>query len=283
METALQYKSMRYIRELADAGQPQEIGAVRLQDGGVMGNKLEVVAAVAESFRRQHNQGQHGLSETTRRMVQALPRVFTEEQSEAIHRSGVTLGEQTEVVRALKRKNSPGVDQLVAEAYQNLGAPELDRLASWITGVLRTGKPPVELGGEVMPLYKKGDHLRPENWRPTCSPITEAKLVWMVVVGNIQRRLYAAGLVPDNMLGSVTGRSTQKARFLYDMYPDDEGLEVHCVRGRGGGVPQHASQRQRRGVEAVGAPIRRLRRRVSAHWKMDRCHGEGLYGVGDPR
>ena len=50
---------------------------MRLQDGGVTGNKREVLEEVAKSFREHHNQGQQGLSETTRRMVRALPRVFT--------------------------------------------------------------------------------------------------------------------------------------------------------------------------------------------------------------
>ena len=45
--------------------------------------------------------------------------------------------------------------------------------------------------------YKKGDHLRPGNWRPICCAVTEAKLVWMVIFRRIQRRLYAAGVIPD--------------------------------------------------------------------------------------
>ena len=124
MERAVPYKSLRYIRQLAKAGQPQEIRAVRLQDGRVTGKKQEVLEEVAESFQGQHNQDQQGLSETTLRMVGALPRVFNAEQSEAIRRRKETLGEMKEAVQALKRKKSPGVDQLVAEAYQNLGAPQ---------------------------------------------------------------------------------------------------------------------------------------------------------------
>ena len=110
MEGAVPYKSLRYIWEVAEAGQPLEIRAVRLQDGRVTGNKWEVLEEVAQSLRRQHNQGQQGLSGTTQRMVQALPRVFTAEQSEARQRSRVTLGEKKEAVRALKRRKSPGVD-----------------------------------------------------------------------------------------------------------------------------------------------------------------------------
>ena len=129
-------------------------------------------------------------------------------------------------MKALKGKKSPGVDQLVAEVHQHLGAPELDGLAGRVTEVLRTGEPPKEWGGKVRPLYKKGDHLRPGNWRPICCAVTEAKLVWMVIFGKIQRRLYAAGVIPDNMWGSVPGRSTQEASFLYDMYLNDEDLEA---------------------------------------------------------
>ena len=118
------------------------------------------------------------------------------------------------------------MDQLVAEAYQNLEAQELDGVADSLTEVLRTGKPPAEWAGKVWPLYKKGDHLKPGNWWPICCAVTEAKLVWMVVLERIQRRLYAAGIIPDNMWGSVPGRSTQEASFLYDMYLDDEDLEA---------------------------------------------------------
>ena len=152
--------------------------------------------------------------------------MFTAEQSEDIHRSRVTLGERKEAVQALKRKKSPGVDQLVAEAYQHLGAPELDGLVGSVTEVLRTGEPPAEWGNKVRPLYKKGDHLRPGNWRPICCAVTEAKLVWIVIFGRIQRRLHAAGVIRDTMWGSVPGRSTQEASFLYDMYLDDEDLEA---------------------------------------------------------
>ena len=144
MERVVPYKSLRYIWELAEAGRPQEIRAVRLQDGRNTSNKQEVLEEVAQNLRRQHNQGQQELSWTTLRMVQALARVFTAEQSEAIHRSRVTHGEKKEAVRVRKRKKSQGMDQLVAEAYQHLEAPELDRLADRVTEVLRTGKPLAE-------------------------------------------------------------------------------------------------------------------------------------------
>ena len=114
----------------------------------------------------------------------------------------------------------------MVEAYQHLEAPELGGLAGRVTEVLRTGEPPAECGGKVLPLYKKGNHLRRGNWRPICCAVGKAKLVWMVIFGRIQRRLYAAGVIPDNMWGSVQGRSTQEASFLYDMYLDVEDVEA---------------------------------------------------------
>ena len=257
MERAVPYMSLRYIRELAEAGRPQEIRAVRLQDGRVTSNKRAVLEEVEQSFRRLHNQGQHGLSGTTRRMVQELPRVFTAEQSEAIHCSRVTLGEIQEAVRALKRKKSPGVDQLVAEAYQNREAPELDGPAGRVTEVLCTGKPSAGWGGKVRPFHKKGNHLRPGNWRPVCCAVTEGKLVWMVIFGRIQQRLYAAGVIPDNMWGSVLGRFTQEASFLYDMYLDDEELEALMasvdVKGAFPNTPHRLIEEGSRTVTSLGS------------------------------
>ena len=77
----------------------------------------------------------------------------------------------------------------------------------------------------MRPLYKKGDHLRPGNWTTICCAVTEAKLVGMVVLGRIQRRLYAAGVIPDNMWGSVPGRSTEEASFLYDKHLSSRRFE----------------------------------------------------------
>ena len=57
MERGVPYKALRYIRELAEAEQPEEISAVRLQYGRVMGNKREVLEEVAERFQRRHTKG----------------------------------------------------------------------------------------------------------------------------------------------------------------------------------------------------------------------------------
>ena len=64
MEGAVPYKSLRYIREVAQAERPQEIRAGRLQDGTVTGNKRKVLEEVPQSFSRQHNRGSRGSEES---------------------------------------------------------------------------------------------------------------------------------------------------------------------------------------------------------------------------
>ena len=49
--------------------------AIRAPDSKVIGNRREVVAAVAESFRTRHNTAQEGPSETAGKIVR--PQVFT--------------------------------------------------------------------------------------------------------------------------------------------------------------------------------------------------------------
>ena len=79
-----------------------------------------------------------------------------------------------------------------------------------------------------------------------------AKLVWMVVFGRIQWRLYAAGVIPDNMWGSVPGRSTQEASFSYDMYLVDEDLEAFIASVDVKGVFPNM---QHRLIEEVWRPL----------------------------
>ena len=159
--------------------------------------------------------------------------------------------------------------------------------------------PPVEWTGKVRPLYKKGDHLRPENWRPVCCTVTEAKGMWMptwmVVFGRIQRTLYAAGTVPDNMWGSSPGRSTQEASFLHDMYLDDGDLEAFMapvdVKGAFPNTPHRLIEEAWRQLgltygHFVGEYLRTRRYTVAAgfhrsggHIPVHACHAMDSAGV----
>ena len=79
----------------------------------------------------------------------------------------------------------------------------------------------------------------------------------IVVFGRIPQRLYAAGVIPDKMWGSVPGWSTQKASFLYDMYLNNEDLEAFMASvDVKGSVSQHTAQAHRGGMAATGAPVR---------------------------
>ena len=136
----------------------------------------------------------------------------------------------------------------------------------------------------VRPLYKKGDHLRPGNWRPICCAVTEAKLVWMVIFGRIQRQLYAAGVIPDNMWGSLPGRSTQEASFLYDMWLHDEDLEAFMasvdVKGAFSNTPHRLIEEVWRQLglpygDFVGKYLRSRRYTVATEPQVAVCHRAG--------
>ena len=60
MEGAVPYKPLRYIRELAEAGKPQEIRAVRLRVGRVMGNKRGVLEKLAVELQEAAQPGAEG-------------------------------------------------------------------------------------------------------------------------------------------------------------------------------------------------------------------------------
>ena len=111
LERVVPCQSLRYIRELAKAGQ--------LQGRGDFGGST---TKGSRDWARPHR-GRSGRCGTSSQRSKA-----------------------TEAVWALRRKKSSGADQPVGEAYHNLHAPELDGLEGRVTEVLHTGKPPVVLG-----------------------------------------------------------------------------------------------------------------------------------------
>ena len=83
----------------------------------------------------------------------------------------------------------PGVDDLLAEAYQRLTLPVKRRLAARLWDIVTGATPiPPEWANLVNPLYKKGDWAQPGNWRPIVCATTEVKLVWTLIRGRIARR-----------------------------------------------------------------------------------------------
>ena len=106
----------------------------------------------------------------------------------------------------------------------------------------------------------------------------------MVIFGRIQRRLYAAGVIPDNMWGSVPGRSIQEASFLYDMYLDDEDLEAFMaavdVKGAFPNTPHSLIEEVWR---QLGLPYGDVVEKYLRSWRYTVATGKGVYRVGNPR
>ena len=104
MERAVPYKSLRYIRELAEAKKPQEIRAVRLQDGRVLGNIREVLEESgtelqeaaqpgAAGAQRDHAENDKGVAEGVH---SGTKRGHTPLQGDAAGNKGGSAGSQEE-------------------------------------------------------------------------------------------------------------------------------------------------------------------------------------------
>ena len=104
MEGVVPYESLRYIRELAEAEKPQEIQAVRLQDGRVRGNKqggvggsgtklLEAAQSGAAGAQQDRAENSKGVAESVH---SGAERGHTPQQGDAGVNKGGSAGSQEE-------------------------------------------------------------------------------------------------------------------------------------------------------------------------------------------
>ena len=115
-----------------------------------------------------------------------MPRVFNREQRHAIEQDPFSISVLQRALDRLKKGVVPGVDGLLAEAYQRLPQSVKRRLAAppWDI-VMGTTPIPPEGANLVQPLHKKGDWALPGNRRPIVCATTEVKLVWTFILGRI--------------------------------------------------------------------------------------------------
>ena len=122
----------------------------------------------------------------------------------------------------------PGVDGLLAEAYQRLTLPVKRRLAARLWDIVTGATPiPPEWANLVHPLYEKGDWAQPGNWRPIVCATTEVKLVWTLILGRIAPAVFAH--VPASMWGAMAGIFLQDTAL--DMNPYEMIIASLDVQG----------------------------------------------------
>ena len=132
-----------------------------------------------------------------------------------MHRTSFTIRELDEVLYKRQPAKTPGVDGLPAKLYRRLPLNLKRHLAARPsdTAIAKTDVPP-DWANLVHPLYKKGDWVNPENWRPIVCATTGAKLIWILILKRVGQAVYRA--IPPTMWGAIPGRSPLEAIFMQD-------------------------------------------------------------------
>ena len=210
------YKSLRYVsRVLEDAGH-HTIHAVYTPEGGLTNDPDTILQAVLDSFQAQQGNALPELEPHTRSTIREhVPKVFNREQQRAIEHDPFSISELQRALDRPKKGVVPGIDGLLAEAYQRLTLPVKRRLAARLWDIVTgTTAIPPEWANLVHPLYKKGDWVQPGNWRPIVCATTEVKLVSTLILGRIAPAVFAH--VPASMWGAMAGRSLKEAILVQD-------------------------------------------------------------------
>ena len=134
-----------------------------------------------------------------------------------MHRTPFTIPELDEVLYKLQPGKTPGVHSLPAELYRRLPLNLKRPLAARLQDIAfaKTDIPP-DWANLVHPLYKKGDRVNPDNWRPIVCATTEAKTIWMLILKRVAPTVYRG--VPPSMWGAIPARLPPEAIFMQDAW-----------------------------------------------------------------
>ena len=186
------YKSLKHVDKVLGETGHRSVKPVRLQNGTVTNDPKVVLEEVFNSFQRQHNTEEDGLSAYTEEVILHLPKLYNRTQRRHLHRTPFTIQERDEVLYKLQPGKTPGVEGLPAELHRrlplNLKRNLTDRL--WDIAI---GKTDILAGWAnlVHPLYKKGNWANPDNWRPIVCATTEAQRIWMLILKRVARQYTA--------------------------------------------------------------------------------------------
>ena len=117
------------------------------------------------------------------------------------------------------------MDGLPAELYRRFPLTLKRHLAArlWDIAIGKTDVPP-NWANLVHTLYKKGNCVNPDNWRPIVCATTEAKLIWMLILRRVAPAVYRA--IPPTMWGAIPGRSPLEAIFMQDAVVDMDPISL---------------------------------------------------------
>ena len=207
---------------MTDTGH-RAITTVWLEDGSLTNDPVTVLQATQDSFLRQHTPTQKTLDPVTQAKMDRVPRVFNHAQRGQLEKRPSTIHEVRKAIQSLRQHKSPGYDGLPAEAYYHLPAVLLRILAHCLWDIV-TGQTPLppDWANVVRPLYKKGDWVNPDNWRPIVCAVTELNLT--ILLRRIRPHLDPR--IPASLWGAIQGRSPHEAIFLQDTIANMDQVDL---------------------------------------------------------
>ena len=244
------------------------ITTVRQEDGSLTNDAATVPQASQDTFIRQHTPTQDTLDQDTQAKIDRLPWVFNHAQRRQHEKRPFTIHEFRKAIHSLRQHKTPGYNGLPAEAYYHLPANLLRILAHRLSDIV-TGQTPLQPDwtNVVRPLYKKGDWAKPDNRRPIVCAVTEAKIVWTILLRRIRPHLDPH--IPASLWGAIPGRSPHGAIFLQDtiaeMNPVDLIIASLDVRGAFPNTPWLL-------LETPRPPLLQLRLRLHPHPQIHGPH-----------
>ena len=129
------YTSLKHVNKVLGEIGHRGIKAVRLQDGTVTNDPKVVLEKVLNSFQRQHNTEDEGLSAYTEELISYFPKLYNGTQRRDMHRNPFTIRELDEVLYKLQPGKTPGVDGLPEELYRRLTLNLERHLAARLWGI----------------------------------------------------------------------------------------------------------------------------------------------------
>lgn len=167
-------------------------------DGRVCSDNEQVAALFARSFSAVYSNEPPG----------ECPEVLTPRNAASLQHVDFPPHEIEHLLRNIDGSTSPGLDGLAASVLKRcataLSAPlSLLYKASFTQGVL----PQSWLDASVTPIFKKGDKLNPENYRPISLVPIVAKIAERVILNRLLPFMLDSGVIPGQQHGFIPGRS----------------------------------------------------------------------------
>lgn len=145
----------------------------------------------------------------------ATHKLQTEETNGISEESDLKEEEINEAMKKMKLKKAAGIDEILMEAWLFGGLIVKEELVNVIKKVWGSGKCPEDWKTNlVVPLYKKGDQEKVENYRGIFLLCTAYKIYAEVVKGRLEEEVERRKLIPESQGGFRKGKSTVDNIFI---------------------------------------------------------------------